>query len=152
MRSAHLDVTLATDNAQCRLRSEVDELATEVALVLRYVLVQRGRQSRIVPGGGLGIVVHKVYSGCVGEAHFPSGRQRPKLRDGLLLDCASVGGLTTVHPNVLLSARIHPCCRSRVVINKVWPALGGMPLLPTRWELSCSSSSRSCRHHACSVG
>jgi hypothetical protein len=41
MRSPNLDVTLATNNAQCWLRSEVNELATEIALVLWYILVER---------------------------------------------------------------------------------------------------------------
>ena len=40
MRSAHLDVTLTTNNAERWLRPEVDELATEIALVLRHVLIQ----------------------------------------------------------------------------------------------------------------
>ena len=41
MRPPNLDMALSTNNAQCWLRSEVDELATEVTLVLRHVLIER---------------------------------------------------------------------------------------------------------------
>jgi hypothetical protein len=41
MRPPNLDVALPTNNAQCWLRSEVDELAAEVTLVLRHVLIER---------------------------------------------------------------------------------------------------------------
>ena len=41
MRSPNLDVALATNDAKCWLRSKVNELAAEIALVLWYILVQR---------------------------------------------------------------------------------------------------------------
>jgi hypothetical protein len=72
MRSPDLDMALPTDNAEGGLRAEVDELATEITLVLRHVLVQGRGQARIVPGGSLRVMVDKVDSGGVCESHFPS--------------------------------------------------------------------------------
>ena len=48
-----LDVALSRDGTKRWLGSEVDELPSEVSLVLRNVLVEGGGQSRIVPSGGL---------------------------------------------------------------------------------------------------
>jgi hypothetical protein len=39
VRPANFDMTLTRKDAKCRLRAEVDELASEVTLVLRHVLV-----------------------------------------------------------------------------------------------------------------
>jgi hypothetical protein len=46
-------VALARNGPEGGLGSEVDELSTEVALVLGHVLVERGGQTGVVPGGGL---------------------------------------------------------------------------------------------------
>lgn len=54
VRAADLDVALAGRRTEGGLRAEVDELAAEVALVLRHVLVERRGQARVVPGRRLG--------------------------------------------------------------------------------------------------
>jgi hypothetical protein len=54
VRAADLDVALSGRWAQGGLRAEVDELASEIALVLGDVLVERRRKAGIVPGGRLG--------------------------------------------------------------------------------------------------
>lgn len=74
------------------------------------------------------------------------------MRDGLLLDGATVSALTAIHSNVLLSAWVDPCGRSGVVVNKVWSAFGRMSLLPARWKLSGASSGRARSHHAHCAG
>lgn len=56
--SADADVALVGDRSERRLRAEVNQLPTEVTLVLWDVCVQRGRQARIVPGRRSGVVVH----------------------------------------------------------------------------------------------
>ena len=58
------------------LGSEVDECSAEVTLVLWNTLIEGGRQSRIVPGGGLGVVVDEIDASGVGQSHFPSAGQR----------------------------------------------------------------------------
>ncbi|KAH3679538.1 hypothetical protein WICPIJ_008587 [Wickerhamomyces pijperi] len=68
MVSSHLDVTLARQDSQGWLRSEVNHLSSEITLVLRNVLVEGRRQSWIVPCGGLGVVVN--------EYGLPSGVKR----------------------------------------------------------------------------
>lgn len=56
---ANLDVALSGRGAESRLRTEVDKLATEVALVLRDVLVEGGGETGVVPGGRLGAVTRR---------------------------------------------------------------------------------------------
>jgi hypothetical protein len=97
-------------------------------------------------------VVDKVDSCSVGEAHFPSGREWSELGYGLLLDGAAVGALAAVHPNVLLAARIDPGSGARVVVNKVRPSLGRMPLFPSRRKFSSSCCGGSGGHHAHCAG
>lgn len=47
MATSHFDVALTRDRTERRLRAEVNKLATEVALVLRHVLVQTAWQTGI---------------------------------------------------------------------------------------------------------
>lgn len=151
---AHLDVTLSGHDAQGWLGAEVDQLPSEVPLVLRHALIQRRRQARIIPGGGLGVVVDKVHAGRVGQAHLPAAGQRAQLRDGLLLDRRVVvgAGILAVHADVLLSARIDPGGGAGVVIDEIRPAFGGRPLLPPGRELPSACRGRSCGHHGHRVG
>ena len=131
MRPTNLDVALAGENAHRRLRAEIDEFPPEVAFVLRHILVQRRRQPRIVPCCRLRVVVNEVYAGCVSKAHLPATGQRAELRHGLLLD-GTVASVVAVHPDVLLSPWVDPCCRSSVVINEIRTTFRSMPHFPTR--------------------
>lgn len=93
MAATNLDVALARRRAERRLRAEVDELAAEVALVLRDVLVERGGEARVVPGCRFRavvvrsqraapnergrqdvLVVDKVDARRAREAHLPARR------------------------------------------------------------------------------
>lgn len=148
-------MALSGHDPQGRLRAEVDQLATEVTLVLRNALIERRRQTGVVPSGCLGIVIHKVHPCSIGETHFPAAGQRSELRDGLLLDRGVVSALVlvlAVHADVLLSARINPGRGSRIMINKVRSSFRGVPLFPSWGELSGARSGRSCSHHGHRVG
>ena len=131
MVPAHLDGALARHDPQRRLGPEVDQLSPEVTLVLGHILVQRRRQPRVIPGGGFRVVVDKVHSGRVSQTHFPSTRQGAELGNGLLLDALG-SRRSSIHPDVLLSARIHPGSGAGVVVDKVNPAFRSMSLLPSR--------------------
>jgi hypothetical protein len=153
--TADLNMALSRHNPQSRLRAEVDQLATEVTLVLRNTLIKRRRQTGIIPSGCLGIVVHKVHPSSVGETHFPAAGQRSELRNGLLLDRGVVSALVlvlAVHADVLLSARVNPGRGSRIMINKVCSSFRGMPLFPSWRKLSGARGGRSCSHHGNRVG
>jgi hypothetical protein len=149
MRSSNLDMALARKNAQSGLRTEVDELPSEVALVLRYVLVKGRRQTRIVPCSSLRVVVNEVHSGSVGEAHLPTAGQGSELRNRLLLNGSVVttSVLSTVHPNVLLPSRVDPCGCSSVVVDKVCPTFGCVSLLPACWKFASTGGSSAGSHH-----
>lgn len=95
-------MALSWNGTKSGLGSEVDELPSEISLVLRNVLIEGGGQSRIVPGGGLGgkgkqdrtrqfeslasnrmqretqtnlgVVIDEVDSSGTGESHLPSRR------------------------------------------------------------------------------
>ena len=97
-------------------------------------------------------MVDKVDPGCVGQSHFPSGRQRAELGDGLLLNGAAVGGLSPIHPNVLLTAGVDPGGGAGVVVDKIWPAFRGMPLLPARRELARTGCRGPGSHHTHCTG
>lgn len=56
MVSPDLDLTIARLSTQGRLTSEIDKFSSEIALVLRNVLIQGRRETRVVPGCGLIIV------------------------------------------------------------------------------------------------
>ena len=133
-------MTLTSVGPKSRLRSEVDEFPPKVSLVLRYVLVERRRKSRIVPGGSLCVVVNKVYSGSRGETHFPSGRQRTELRDSLRLN-RHVALSGTNDSQELLSTWVDPGGGSSVVIDEIRSSLGCESLFPSSWQRSGSSSS-----------
>jgi hypothetical protein len=135
MRSSNLDMALAREDPKSRLGAEIDELASEIALVLRNILVQGRRESGVIPCRGLGIVIHEIHSCCVRKSHLPSTREWAKLRHRLLLN-SIVRILATIHPDVLLASGVNPGGGPSVVVNKVWTALGRVPLLPQRWKLS----------------
>jgi hypothetical protein len=147
--SSDLDMALPRKDAQSGLRTEVDELPSKVTLVLWYVLVQRRWQTRIIPCSSLRVVVDKVHSRSVSEAHFPTARERSQLRHGLLLDSGviSTSVLPTVHPNVLLPSRVDPCGCASVMVNKVCATLRGVSLLPACWKLAGTCGGRTCSHH-----
>ena len=71
--------------AHRRLRTEVDQLAAEIAFVLRHVRIKRRRQPWIVPCCRFGIVINKVHARCRRKSHFPPRRQGAKLRYRLRL-------------------------------------------------------------------
>ena len=79
MRTANLNMALSGKNAQRRLRSKVDQLASEISLVLWHVLIERRWKTWIIPSRSLRVVVDKVHSSSVGKPHFPSGWQWSKL-------------------------------------------------------------------------
>ena len=83
MVTPDLDLAVARLVAHRRLRPEVDELPTEVTLVLRHVGIERGRQTRIVPSGSLRVVIHEVHPSRGRKTHLPSRGKRPELRDRL---------------------------------------------------------------------
>lgn len=130
MRSSDLYVTLSRNNTKSWLRSEINQLATEITLVLGYVLIERAGQSRIVPGCRLGVVVHEVHTSRIGETHFPSRWKWAKLRHGLLLYGAVVSILPAIHADVLLATWIHPCSCSCIVVNEVRSTFRGVALFP----------------------
>ncbi len=142
-----LDVALAREDAHGGLRPEVDQLPPEVTLVLRHVLVQGGRQARVVPGRRLGVVVDKVDTSRVGEAHLPAAGERAQLGDGLLLDGAVGTVLAAVHADVLLAPGIDPGGGSGVVIDEVGAALGSPPLFPAGRKLAGARGRRARVHH-----
>ena len=150
----HLDMALARGDPQGWLRPEIDELAPEVALVLRNPLVQRRRQPRIIPRGGLRIVIDKVNPGRVGQAHFPPAGERTELRHGLLLDGRVVAtvGVLSVPSDVLLSTRIDPRRRSGIVVDKVRSAFRSKTLFPPGRQFPRSRCSSRRGHHGDGVG
>lgn len=139
-------MALSAENAHRRLRAEVNKLSSEVSLVLRYILIQRRRKARVIPGGGLGVVVHKVNSGSICKTHLPAARQGAKLRNGLLLDL-TVGVVLAVHADELLSAGIDPGRGASVVIDKVWSSFRSPALFPARRELTGARASGAGVHH-----
>lgn len=74
VRAPDLHMALAAQDPQSRLRTEVDKLPPKVTLVLRNILVERRRQSRVIPSGGLGVVVNEVDTCSVCKTHFPATR------------------------------------------------------------------------------
>lgn len=133
-------MTLPGVTPQRRLGPKVDELPSEVSFVLRYILVERRRQSRVVPCSRFGIVVNKVYSrgGC--QPHLPTTRQGTELADGLRLDrqvALLAGGDETQE---LLTTRVNPCRRTGVVIDEVRTTFGSESLFPTRRQRTLSGS------------
>ena len=135
MISSNLDVTLSRQNTQSRLRSKVDDFSSKVTLVLGNILVQRRRQTRVVPCGSFRVVVNEVHTGSVGQTHLPARGQRTQLTHWLLLD----GGVWTKGTNVLLSSRVNPGGGSCVVVHKVWSSLIGKSLLPSGRQLAQTS-------------
>ena len=151
MTSAHLDMTLAGQDAKSGLGAEVDELAPEVTLVLRHILVERRGQSRVVPGRRLCVVVDKVDAGRVGETHFPPAGQGTELRHGLLLD-RRVGRILAVHAYILLPSGVDPCRRARVVVDKVRAPFRCVALLPSGWKLARAGRRGTGGHHGDGAG
>src|SRR6266702_6134409 len=70
----NFDLAIAWLRTHRRLRTEVDQLAAEIALVLRHVCIERRRQPRVVPCCRLGVVINKVHTSCCSEPHLPSRR------------------------------------------------------------------------------
>lgn len=134
-------MTLSSVGPKSRLRSEVDELSSEVTFVLRHVLIERRGQSGIIPSGSLGVVIDKVDSCSRGQTHLPSRRERTELTDGLRLD-RQVALAGSDDPDELLSSRVHPGGRSSVVVHKVWSTLGSESLFPASGQRSSSGGSR----------
>ena len=66
--------------------------------------------------------------------------------NGLLLDALG-SRRSSIHPDVLLSARIHPGSGAGVVVDKVNPAFRSMSLLPSRWEVAGASCGCARGHH-----
>lgn len=151
MRSTDLDMALSRNDAQGRLRAEIDQLSAEITLVLRNILIERTGQPRIVPSGGLGVVIDKIDTSCVCKTHFPSRRKWPKLGYRLLLNSAVVCILSAVHADVLLAAGVYPGGCARVVIHKVRSPFRSVSLFPARRQFSGSGGCGSGSHHADSV-
>src|ERR1700760_466721 len=133
-------MALAGSNAHSWLRPEVDELSSEITLVLGHVLIKRGRQPRIVPSCCLGVMIHKVDPGSVCQAHFPTAGKRTELRHRLLLNGVSIS-IVAVHSNVLLTTWINPSSGTSIVINEVGSAFRRVSLFPTSGKLSGARSS-----------
>lgn len=151
VRSADFDVALSRKDAHGRLGPEVNELASEVALVLGHILVERRWQAGIIPRRRLGVVVDKVNTCSVSKAHFPTAGERTQLGDWLLLNSAVSIVLPAVHPDVLLSPWIDPGRGPGVVVDKVRPSFGGKSLLPARREFARAGARRTGVHHSLSV-
>ncbi len=145
------NMALAAETAHSRLRTEVDELASEVSLILGHVLVERRGKAWVIPSSGLGVMVDKVYSGCVGESHLPAARQRAKLRYWLLLNLTVCVVLTAVESNILLATGVDPGRRTGIVVDEVWAALGSPALLPERWQLATSGACSPSVHHGSGI-
>jgi hypothetical protein len=145
-------MALSGQDPQSRLRSEVDQLSPKVTLVLGNILIQRRWQSRIIPSGGLRVVIHKVHSRGVRESHFPAAWKWSKLRDWLLLDCTITSSILAVHSYVLLPSRIDPGGGAGVVVHKVSAAFRRMTLLPSSWKLACTGGSSTSGDHLSSTG
>lgn len=140
-------MALSGEYAHGWLGPEVDEFAPEVTLVLRYILIQRRRQSWVVPSRRFCVVVDEINPSSVCKPHFPSAREGPQLGHGLLLDGPTGVVLAAVHPNVLLPPRVNPCRGPGIVVNKVGPSLGRKPLLPPRGEFACAGARGPGVHH-----
>ncbi len=93
-------------------------------------------------------MVHEVYTSCVSEAHLPSAGQRSELGYGLLLDSAICVVLPPVHPNILLTPRVHPRSRASIVVDKVRAPFWRPPLFPARGELAGARTSSTSMHHS----
>jgi hypothetical protein len=140
----YLDMALTGIRPQCGLGSEVDQLSSEITLVLGRVLVERGRQSRIVPCCCLCVVVDKVDSSSRRQTHFPSARQGPELCDGLRLHGqTSCSSGRANNSQKLLTTRVDPGGCTGIVIDEIRSTFGSESLFPSGRERTCTGS---CRH------
>jgi hypothetical protein len=89
-------------------------------------------------------VVDEIDTSGRGETHLPAGRQRAELADRLGLD-GQVVTAGAEDAQDLLSARIDPCRRTSVVVDKVRPAFGCETLLPASRKRSAASRRRRAR-------
>lgn len=128
--AADLDVALAGDRAEGGLGAEVDELPSEVPLVLGHVHLEGRGQTRIVPGRRLGVVVDKVHPRRRGQPHLPARGQRAQLGDslGLSREVVAVGADDT---DELLPSGVDPGRGPSVVVDKVRSPFWGEALLPS---------------------
>lgn len=136
-------MTLSRVRPQRGLRSEVDQLSSEITLVLRRILVERRGQSRIVPCRRLGVVIDEIDSRGRGETHFPSARERTELCDGLRLDrevSRSTGGAD--HSEQLLTTRVDPRGGTGIVIDEIRSSFRRESLFPSCWKGSGTSRRR----------
>lgn len=136
MVTSDLDVAGSSVRPKSRLRSEINELPSEVPLVLWHVLVQSRRQSRVIPGRGLCVVVDEINTSCRSQPHFPPRGQRTKRCHGLWL-YSDVVSIWSQHSEQLLTARIDPGCCTRVMINKVCAAFRCKTLFPASRQRPC---------------
>ena len=77
--SSDFNMHIPSRTAHSWLRTEVNQLAAEIAFVLRDVGVERGWQTRVVPCRCFGVVVDEVDARGRGEAHFPSRGERTEV-------------------------------------------------------------------------
>jgi hypothetical protein len=81
----NFELAMSRLSPHCRLRTEVYQLLAEIALVLRYICIERRRQSWIIPCCRLGVVVNEVHTRCGRKSRLPARRQRSELRGNLRL-------------------------------------------------------------------
>lgn len=72
MVTSYLDLTITRLRAKSRLAPEVDELSSEVSLVLRNVLVQRRWKTRVIPSCCLKAIDKNVANHFEGLITFVS--------------------------------------------------------------------------------
>ena len=62
--NSNFDLAVAWLAPHHRLRVEINQLATEVMLVLQYILIKGQWEMRIVPHCHLHVVIHEVDMSC----------------------------------------------------------------------------------------
>jgi len=120
--SSNFDMTLSWYRSQSRLRAEIDKFSSEIALVLRYILIQATRQSWIVPSGSFGIVINKINPSCTRQSHLPTRWKGTKLGHRLHLHLTTI---VTTSANILLSSRINPSGSTGIVVNEIGSTFRG---------------------------
>ena len=81
--SSNFNLAISRVCTHSRLRTEVDQLSGEIALVLRYIWIERRRKPWVIPRYRLGVVVNEIRTICRRKSQFLPRRQWTEFRNGL---------------------------------------------------------------------